>query len=326
MKIVLIYRGKREGSYSIEGIFHTVADKLRKQVEVIEYEAGTRREILRDVWRLRNLGADIYHVTGDIGYIVLLLPHKKTVLTVHDIGHYLFGLRGLRRWIYRWLWLEWPIRVARAVTAVSNETRSNIVRHLRISESRIETIENCHSAVFKRVSRAFNVACPVILQVGTRPYKNVPRLIEALQGIKCRLVLVGPLETMLVRKLAECGVAFVNRVNLTHAEIYRQYMECDIVSFVSIGEGFGMPIIEAQATGRPLITSKASPMREVAGEGACLVDPLDVSQIREAISKIIVDPDYRGQLVEQGLRNVARYTPATISGQYLALYKRIACL
>ena len=269
--------------------------------------------------------ADIYHVTGDITYFALSLPHRKAVLTVPDIGHYLFGLRGFKRWIYKWLWLLWPIRAARAVTAISSETQDNIVSHLGILRNRIEIIGCCHSELFKPVIRPFNIACPVILQVGTRPYKNVPRLIEALRGIRCKLVLIGQLDATLTQKLAECGVDYVNRVNLTHEEIYRQYVECDIVSFVSIGEGFGVPIIEAQAVGRPVITANISPVREVAGDGACLVDPLDVSQIRKGILRIIADSDYRDQLVERGLRNTARYSPATISGQYLDLYRRTAC-
>lgn len=325
MKVVFVSRHQREGAYSIEELFHTIARGLRNRVEVIEYETGARWGMLRDIWRLRKMRADIYHLTGDINYFVLLLPRKKTVLTVHDIGHYLFGLRGFKRWIYKWLWLLWPIRAARAVTAISRKTQENVVSHLGILRDRIEIIECCHSALFKPVPRPFNVAYPVILQVGTKPYKNVPRLIEALRGIRCQLVLIGHLDATLKQKLAQCGVDYVNLVNLTHQEIYRQYVECDIVSFVSIGEGFGVPIIEAQATGRPLITSRVAPMQEVAGQAACLVDPLDVSQIRRGILRIITDPDYRDQLVQGGLRNAARYSPATISARYLDLYSRTAC-
>ena len=323
LRVVLIYRKHREGAYSIEELFHTIAGELCKQVEVIEYETGTRWNMLRDAWRLRKLHADIYHVTGDINYLVHLLPIKKTVLTVHDIGHYLFGLSGIKRWLYKWLWLIFPIRRAGAVTSVSTETRENIVKHLGIADRRIDVIENCHSAIFKFVTKQFAVEYPVILQVGTKPYKNVPRLVEALKGLHCRLVLIGSLDEELKQKLAECGVDYENRVGLSHEELYKQYVECDIVSFVSIGEGFGVPIIEAQASGRPLITADVSPMREVAGDGACLAAPLDVSQIREGILRIIADSGYRDQLVERGLRNVARYSPATISGQYLDLYKRL---
>jgi glycosyltransferase involved in cell wall biosynthesis len=188
--------------------------------------------------------------------------------------------------------------------------------------SRIEIIENCHSELIKPVARPFNTGCPVILHLGTQPHKNVPRLIEALRGVKCQLVLIGELDTTLRKKLIECDIDYVSRVNLTHEEICRQYSDCDIVSFVSLAEGFGMPIIEAQANGRPLITSNLSPMREVADCGACLVDPLDVSQIRDGILKIIADANYRDQLVKRGLLNVARYSPATISDQYLDLYRQ----
>lgn len=320
----MIYRKSHEGAYSIEELFHSIAGELGKQVEVIEYETGTRWNTLRDAWRLRKLKTDIYHVTGDINYFVHLLPPQKTILTIHDIGHYLFGLSGIKRWLYKWLWLVLPIRRARAVTAVSKETRDNIVKHLGITESRVEVIENCYSAIFKSVAKQFDVECPVILQVGVKPYKNVPRLVEALKGLPCRLVLIGSLDEEIRQKLAACGVAYENHVGLTHEELYRQYINCDLVSFISLGEGFGVPIIEAQASGRPLITADVSPMREVAGDGACLVDPTDVSQIREGILKIIDDSDYRDQLVERGLRNVARYSPATISGQYLDLYRRIA--
>ncbi len=323
MKVVFIYRHANKGAYSIEELFHTIAGEIRKHVEVIEYETGTRWTIAKDVWRLRKKRADIYHLTGDINYLALFLPHRKTVLTVHDIGHYLFGLRGIKRWIYKWLWLVWPIRVVRAVTAVSKQTHDNIRRHLDIWHAHIETIENCHSAIFRPTPRPFNATCPVILQVGTKPYKNVPRLIEALRGIKCQLVLIGQLDSSLKQKLSECGVYYVNHVDLTHAEVYRQYINCDIVSFVSLGEGFGVPIIEAQATARPLITSKVSPLQEAAGVGACLVAPLDVSQIRQGILRIIGDSDYRDRLVEHGLRNSARYSPAAISSQYLDLYRRL---
>ncbi|MHB0981551.1 MAG: glycosyltransferase family 4 protein [Thermoleophilia bacterium] len=323
MKVVLVYRRRREGAYSLEELFHTIAGELHKHVEVIEYETGARWDMLRDVWRLRKMRADIYHVTGDIHYFVPLLPHRNTVLTVHDIGHYLFGLSGIKRWLYKWLWLVFPIRRAGAVTSVSTETRENIVKHLGITDNRVEVVENCHSAIFKSVAKRFAAECPVILQVGAKPYKNVPRLVEALKGLRCRLVLIGSLDDETKQELAECGVDYENHVDLTHEELYKQYVNCDLVSFISLGEGFGVPIIEAQASGRPLITANVSPMREVAGDGACLVDPLDVSQIREGILRIIADPGYRDQLVERGLRNVARYSPAIISGQYLDLYRRI---
>jgi glycosyltransferase involved in cell wall biosynthesis len=324
LRVVLIYRKRLDGAYSIEEIFRTIADELGKRVEVIEYAAGTRWDILKDAWRLRKLNADIYHVTGDVHYFVPLLSHGKTVLTVHDINHYLHDLRGGKRWIYKWLWLLWPIRSAHVVTTISQETKDNIIKHLGFSTRHIEIIENCYNPLLKPILSVFNAECPVILHLATQAHKNVPRLIEALRGVKCKLVLIGQLNAELRQLLTECGIDYVSRINLSYEEIIREYVNCDLVSFVSLAEGFGMPIIEAQASGRPLITSNLSPMREVAGNGACLVNPLDVSQIREGILRIIADSDYRNQIVGRGLLNAARFSSKTISDQYLDLYRRIA--
>lgn len=323
MKVIFIHRRRREGDYSLEELFHAIADEMRKHAEVVEYENGTRWEIIRDAWRLRKMNADIYHVAGDINYMALLLPWRKTVLTITDIGNFQFGLRGLKRILYKWIWLLWPIRAACAVTSISKATEDNIVDHLGIARNHITTIDCCHSTLFQYHPHPFHMACPVILQVGTKPYKNVPRLIAALRGIPCKLVLIGQLDELTRQQLVECGTDYENRVNLTHEQIAQAYIDCDIVSFISIGEGFGVPIIEAQASGRTLITANISPMREVAGDGACLVDPLDISQIREGILRIINDSDYREKLVERGLRNAILYSPATISGQYLDLYRSL---
>ena len=80
---------------------------------------------------------------------------------------------------------------------------------------------------------------------------------------------------------------YVNYTNLSQEAIIQQYIDCDMLSFVSTYEGFGMPIIEAQAIGRPVITSNIGAMKEVALDTACLVDPYDVESIKNGIQKLI---------------------------------------
>lgn len=323
MKIVFIYRKSSPGAFSIEQLFNVIAAELKHKINVIEFEVGPRTSLIRDVWRLRKMNADIYHITGDINFMALMLPWRKIVLTVHDIGHFLFGLRGIKRWLYKWLWLLLPIRTARVVTTVSKATEDNIVEHLGFPRSKLITIDNCHSPRFSYESRLFNKEYPVILQVGTKQYKNVPRLIEALRGVPCKLVLIGRLDEPIRKQLTKCGTDYENRVNLTSEQIAQAYIESDIVSFVSIGEGFGVPIIEAQASGRPLITANIPPMSNVAAEGACQVSPFEVSEIREGILKIIHDDNYRDRIVQAGIQNASRFSPQVISDQYLDLYKRM---
>lgn len=321
MKLVLVFRKQRPDAFSIEELFRTVARELRKQIEVIEYEVGQRTDIVRDVRELRSLKADVYHVTGDINYLILLLPRGSTVLTVHDIGHYLVGLSGIKRQIYKWLWLDWPINTAAAVTCVSEETQRNICIHLKVQAARLVVIQNCYSPLFRPAPKAFNAERPVILQVGTKSYKNVKRLARALTGISCRLVLIGKIDLELAAALADASIDHVSHVNLSHEELVREYVACDVVAFASIGEGFGVPIIEAQAVGRPLVTSDVSPMREVAGRGACLVDPLSEESIRAGIRHVIDDPIYRADLVARGLINAQRFSASSVAGRYIAVYQ-----
>ena len=78
---------------------------------------------------------------------------------------------------------------------------------------------------------------------------------------------------------------------------------------MSLYEGFGLPILEAQAVGRPIVTSSWDPMRSVAGQGALLVDPEDVEEIREGVLAIVNNAELQSKLVSKGLENVKRYEP-----------------
>ena len=107
---------------------------------------------------------------------------------------------------------------------------------------------------------------------------------------------------------------------LSEQGIIDEYKACDLVSFASIYEGFGMPIVEAQWIERPVITSNCSSMPEVAGEGACLVDPRDVYDLRQAVLRIQQDADYRKFLLESGRRNRERFSLREVAQRYLDVY------
>ena len=105
--------------------------------------------------------------------------------------------------------------------------------------------------------------------------------------------------------------------------MYHQYQLADIISFPSIFEGFGMPIIEGQATGRPVLSSNIAPMTEVAGDGACLINPHNINQIRHGFLPLINDKDYRDGLIQKGFENVKRFSIEHISEQYMNLYHNL---
>jgi glycosyltransferase involved in cell wall biosynthesis len=123
--------------------------------------------------------------------------------------------------------------------------------------------------------------------------------------------------------LEHSGIEHEWAAGLSDAEVAGKYREADLVVFCSTFEGFGMPIIEAQAVGRPVVTSNIEPMSEVAGGAACLVDPYDDHSMREGILRVIEEPAYREDLVRRGFENVKRFSAGEIGRRYVRLYQEV---
>jgi glycosyltransferase involved in cell wall biosynthesis len=104
----------------------------------------------------------------------------------------------------------------------------------------------------------------------------------------------------------------------------RLLRECDLLLFPSLHEGFGLPIVEAQATGRPVVTSDREPMTEVSGGAAVLVDPEDVASIRTGVLRVLEDHQLAAELVRRGRVNVGRFSASAVAAQYAAIYWELA--
>ena len=113
------------------------------------------------------------------------------------------------------------------------------------------------------------------------------------------------------------------KINLSDSEMIEEYKKTDVVSFISLFEGFGMPIIEANKVGRPVITSDIPVLREVAGDAAYFVYPNDIESIRNGYIRLLEDADLRLNLVNKGFENAKRFEVNGIRNQRINLYNSI---
>ena len=312
---------------SIEKVFRSIASSLPCQRFSYAFQQASYGNDLVSVCKnlllFKKEPADIYHVTGHTHYLALLLPVERTVLTIHDLG-FLHTRRGIRRYILKKLLLDWPVSRLRYVTAVSEATKSEIIQNLPSAASKIRVIANpVGDQYVNNAPKEFNAACPVILQLGTMDNKNVPNLIRSLDGINCRLRIIGPLSDKIKKALELSNIDVENIEKLGDDEIIEAYRNADIIAFCSTFEGFGLPIIEGQAMQKPVVTSNISPMLEVAGYAAEFVDPHDTASIRSGIRRIIEDPENRARLIELGVKNAKRFDAKTIAASYAELYDEV---
>lgn len=329
MKITLVQRRKFAEQYSIESYFDRVADSLRMRGEnVIQYTVPNFSKGI--VPRVRNTlsikgitDTDVIHVTGDIHYVALGGDPQKTIVTVHDCGT-LDRLHGLKRFIFKLFWYQLPLNHAAAITVVSQVTKDCLMSYVpSLDSNKVHVIPTSVSEDFVYSPKEFSREQPRILQVGTRANKNVLRVIKALNRIRCKLVLIGSLNAEIKTALETNRVEYENLVGVSHEELIKQYRMADIVSFPSTLEGFGMPIVEAQLTGRPVLTSNISSMPEVAGLGAVLVNPYCVDSIRAGFLEIIANEDRRAELIVLGRQNSGRFTQDKVTSLYQEVYKSV---
>ena len=324
---VIFVERKRSEAVSIERVFRQIARDLPEDFEVefasVPFGTGVVA-IVKNLLFFRPPAADIYHITGDVHYISLLLPPSRTVLTIHDLV-FLHRRTGLRRFVLKKLYLDLPLRRLRHVTVISQAIRDEIVDQTGVEAGRLTLIENPLFEGFAADrEKPFDDICPTILHIGTAENKNLANLIKAVEGINCELRIIGQLDDKIVRILNDCGTKYDNVRALNDDQIIEEYRNADIVSLCSLYEGFGLPIIEAQALKKPVITSDLPPMNDVAGEGAELVDPYDIDSIRVGLRRLIDDPGHRNTLVEVGVENVKRFDRRSVAGKYAEVYRQIA--
>jgi len=331
MKVNLFFRKHTSGFRSIEELFGIVVSRLEDVVcnivMVPEKKISIKGVLKNQIFALRNKG-DVNHITGDIHYIALVTG-RNTVLTIHDANSVLEG-KWLKKVIVLFFWFWLPALLVKRITTISEKSRKELERIIPFAKHKIRVIPNPYNPKLlnrdqhRDEEKITNTSKPIILHLGTKDNKNLERTIEALDGLPYKLYVIGKLSDQQVALLAKHHIDFRSYFNLPYNEVALLYHQCSAVCFASTYEGFGMPIIEAQLVGKPVITSDIDPMPWVAGKsGACLVDPFNTKSIREGLMKVTEDKAYREGLVENGLRNVQRFDPSKIARMYEEVYREV---
>lgn len=292
----------------------------------------TRHPILWYLWfewsvpaALRKYKADIF-LSQDT--YMSLRADIPTVLVSHDIAYHHFPehIPPLPRAYYRWFFSRYH-RAATKLLAVSSSTADDIAQAYSLDRSQIKISYNAcppgfaplDAATRRNVAEQYSRGLPYFVYIGSlHPRKNIVRLLQAYEQYRstqpphpCMLLLIGRMawHTDQIREALSTSPYAADIVHLSgidHKEACRIVGAAQCLLYVSLLEGFGIPILESMAAGVPVITSNCSSMPEVAGEAAILVDPLDIAQISDAMTTIQSDQTLRKSLIQKGLAR-ARY-------------------
>ncbi len=316
-----------------------------RPVRVLRTRAPTSRTSIRVLWEHLaapwHIGAARLDVVHSLLNVVPLAAPTRHVVTVHDLSF--MRTPGAHPTHRRWYltaatWLS--ARRARAVLADSHATKTDVVELLGISPERVHVVYPGTEATFHPRLRdavqefrgKHRLDQPFVLFVGTlEPRKNVDILIRAFDrvakgGFGGDLVLAGGsgwATGAIDAALAESPVCSrIHRVGYVKQEdLPYWYCAADLVVYPSSYEGFGIPVLEAMASGTPVITSNRSSLPEVAGNAALTVDPRDIQQLAAAMTEVLASPERRAQMSRRGLVQAQKFDWTVAAERCLRLYQ-----
>ncbi|MBN1558081.1 MAG: glycosyltransferase family 4 protein [Lentisphaerae bacterium] len=299
---------------------------------------------------LRREGLDVYHTPNYLVPFLAFPRHRpgkiRCVATIHDViplvmpDHAPKAKKTRILPLFRGIMQEVGAR-ADAVITVSETSRRDVIRHLRIrpqAEAKVRVVYNGVGEAFRQPAdgRMFKANGPrTLLYVGRAdPYKNLPTLVTALARVRdtlpfpVNLTVAGspdPRYPEAARLARELGVH--ERVKWTgylpEEDLVHYYQQADLLVHPSRYEGFGLQILEAMACGLPVVSSNAASLPEVAGDAALLVDPDDVDAYADRIRRVLTEPDLWNSLSRKGLDRAAQFTWQRAADETLAVYNSL---
>ena len=291
---------------------------------------------------VRRDAPDVLHVQ----YIAPPFHRGPLVATIHDLGFLSVPRTFSRAFVWRSrLLVRRTARRAGTIITGSADARDHIVRAYGLPPGKVEVvpygIEDSYRIHLPEAERrgilaARGLTRPYLLSVGRlNPRKNLPALVRAFAGLKARrrvphaLVIAGmeDFDTAAVRAeirgagAAPGDVVFAGCV--PDREMPALYQGADVFVYPSLFEGVGLPVLEAMASGVPVVTSNTSSLPEISGGAALLVDPRDEAQLSAAMERLLADPALREDCVRRGLDRAAVFRWDAAARRTLDIYERV---
>jgi len=283
-------------------------------------------------------GADVVHATNPAA-VPPVRAGQRLVVTVHDLTVERFPELFPPRWrrLYR-RGVRAAVARADALITPSRDAADDLVELLGADRSRIHVTPLAPGlrALEEPVDRAdaeeeladYGVQPPFILAVGTiEPRKNLVRLVRAYrrlaaEGLPHSLVLVGPEGWGAEEVRRELAAGGPGTVRMT-GSLSAAYSSAAVVAYVSLYEGFGLPVLEALSMGAPVVASRTSSIPEVAGDAALLVDPTDESAIADALRRVLTDDALAADLRMRGPARSAGFSWERTARETLDVYRSV---
>ena len=301
---------------------HVPDPRLAERCEVVSCPkfSGVIRRVAWEQLRLPSVARrheiDVMFSTG---YVSPLRGQYAKVTTVHDLYYARWpqAVPFVRRWYYR-IFIRASVRVCDRIIAVSETTRDDLAMLLPASVGKTAVIHEAARATLREATPTLpDVEGPYFLVVASVTHnKNLTTVIVAAaemnrRGVTAPVYVVGEdpyglLATALAEHEAHGMVHMVGEVD--DAELAGWYRGATAVIHPSRYEGFGLPALEAQAMGAPLISSRGGALPEVAGAGALFFDHERPGELVDAMTRVLDDPALRAELIEAGYHNLARFS------------------
>lgn len=284
------------------------------------YSKGVINRLLNIFWSAFHQ-SEINHITGDINYIAFFLKKKKTILTILDL-YSLKRLKGIQKFLYYLLWVWLPIQRSNKILTISNSIKNEILNKFNVSPKKVEVISCAVNNLFRKSNfKKNNNKSLTALIVGTSENKNFHRSIFAIKNLNIRLNILGYLDKNQINLLRKYDIKYKNYLNIDQHKVVQIYLNSSFLLFPSLYEGFGIPIIEAQSIGIPVITSNIGPMREISKLNSFyLVNPSNTQDIRNKIINLKNKFKINKEIIIKSRINSDKYSILKIQNKYNKFY------